>query len=212
MDFNPLLNWHIQSECDITEVRKDGASLGIYLVKTSLLLELIENRKETGYLSMKDAATDINSPYRLCYYNYEDYAVMVNSVQNYFKASMDLLNPEIWKKLFLKERPILTKVKDEPPTRYSKTAIVKNAMIANGADIQGTVENSIIARGVKIAKGAVVRNSIVMQKSQVGENCVLDHVILDKDVKVSNECTITGTEKSPNILRKGSKQGAWMKS
>ncbi|KKK36202.1 glycogen biosynthesis protein glgD [Mesobacillus campisalis] len=212
MDFSPLLEWHIQSECDITEVRKNGASLGIYLLKTSLLMELIEGRQDTGYLSMKDVATDINSPYRLCYYNYEDYAVMVNSVQNYYSASMDLLNPDIWSKLFLKERPILTKVKDEPPTRYSKDSIVKNAMIANGADIQGTVENCIIARGVKIAKGAIVRNSIVMQKSQIGENCVLDHVILDKDVKVSNGCTITGTDKAPNILRKGSKQGAWMKS
>ena len=50
--------------------------------------------------------------------------------------------------------------------------------------INGTVENSIISRGVKIAKGAVIKNSIIMQKCQIGENCLIDSVILDKDVKV----------------------------
>ena len=135
---------------------------------------------------LNDVVTDINSPFKLCYFNYNEYAVSVNSVNSYFSASMDMLNPEIWKKLFFNERPILTKVKDEPPTRYAKTAAVYNSMVANGAEIKGKVENSIIARGVKIAKGAVVKNSIIMQKSQIGENCVLDHAILDKDVRVQS--------------------------
>ncbi|WP_121611332.1 sugar phosphate nucleotidyltransferase [Mesobacillus foraminis] len=212
MDFNPLLEWHVHTGCDITEVRKNGATLGIYLVKTSLLMELIETRKETGYLSMRDVVTDINSPYKLCYYNYEGYATMIDTVETYYAESMNLLKPEIWEQLFLKERPILTKVKDEPPTRYSKSASVQNSMIANGADIEGTVENSIIARGVKIAKGAVVKNSIIMQKSRIGEDCVLDHAILDKDVRIEAGAIITGTKNSPNILRKGSVQGEWLNS
>ena len=46
-------------------------------------------------------------------------------------------------------------------------------MIANGCMIDGTVKNSIISRGVKIEKGAVIKNSIIMQKCQIGENCYL---------------------------------------
>jgi len=204
MDFYPLLDWHLDEGCDITEVRHDGKSLDIYLVKTTLLLELIHTRTETGYLNMKDVVTDINSPYRLCYYPYKGYALTVDSVSNYYSASMELLKPEIWDQLFLRDRPILTKVKDEPPTRYTKSAVVHNSMIANGASIEGTVENSIIARGVKIAKGAIVRNSIIMQKTQIGSNCVLDHVILDKDVKVESGVKLVGTNENPQILRKGS--------
>ena len=185
MDFDRLLDWHIDNGCDISEVRKSGRSIGVYVIKTKLLLDLIETKDEKGYLGIDDVITDINSPFKLCFYNYNEYAVSVNSVNSYFLASMDMLNPENWKKLFFNERPILTKVKDEPPTRYAKTADVYNSMIANGADIKGKVQNSIIARGVKIAEGAVVKNSIVMQKSQIGENCVLDHVILDKDVRVA---------------------------
>jgi glucose-1-phosphate adenylyltransferase len=204
MDFNPVLEWHMEQGCDITEVRNAGESLNIFLVKTSLLLELIHTRNETGYLNMRDVVKNINSPYRLCYYPYEGYAVTVDSVSNYYLASMELLNPMVWKQLFLQDRPILTKVKDEPPTRYSKSAVVHNSMIANGASIEGIVENSIIARGVKIAKGAVVKNSIIMQKTQIGENCTLDHVILDKDVKIESGISIAGTKEEPRILRKGS--------
>lgn len=212
MDFEKLLEWHIENGCDISEVHQNSKSLGVFVVKTELLQELIESRNKTGYLGIRDVVRDIHSPYNHCYFNYDEYAVMVDSVKSYFSASMDLLNPEIWKKLFLLDRPILTKVKDEPPTRYTKTAVVYNSVVANGAEINGEVENSIISRGVKIAKGAVIKNSIIMQKSQVGENCVIDHAILDKDVRVESGVTISGTKDAPVILRKGLVQGAWIKS
>jgi glucose-1-phosphate adenylyltransferase len=65
-------------------------------------------------------------------------------------------------------------------------------MIANGCVIEGNVENCIIFRGVKIKKGAIVKNSIVMQKSCVKENSLLNYVILDKDVKVERNAQLVG--------------------
>ena len=207
MDFLPLLDWHIESGCDITEVQKGGASLGIYLVKKTLLMDLIETRNETGYSNMRDVVTDIDSQFRLCFYEYEGYAVMVDTVEKYYGTSMDLLNPDVWQKLFLKERPILTKVKDEPPTRYDQEASVRNSMVANGGLIEGTVENSIVSRGVKIGKGTVIRNCIIMQKTQIQENCVLDSVIVDKDVRIEAGTVITASTDSPTVIRKGTVQG-----
>jgi glucose-1-phosphate adenylyltransferase len=208
MDFLPLLERHITTGCDITEVQKDGASLGIYLIKKTLLLDLIATRNETGYSNMRDAVMDIDTQYTICYYQYEGYAVMVDTVEKYFKTSMELLKPEVWKQLFPKERPILTKVKDEPPTRYDLDASVRNSMVANGGLIEGTVENSIVARGVKIGKGTVVRNSIIMQKTQIKENCVLDSVIVDKDVRIEAGTVITAPADSPAVIKKGTVQGA----
>jgi glucose-1-phosphate adenylyltransferase len=212
MDFDKFLDWHIANGYDLSEVQQNGKPLEIYVIKTQLFIEWIETRYKTGYFGLRDVITDHNSPYRIGHYYYGDYAATVDSVQSYFSASMDMLYLSIWQRLFLKERPILTKVKDEPPTRYGKSAVVSNSMIANGVEINGTVENSIIARGVKIAKGAVVKNSIIMQKSQIGENCVLDHAILDKDVRILPGMTITGTKDAPNILKKGIVQGMWVNS
>lgn len=212
MNYRPMLDWHIESGCDITEIIKDGASLGMYLVKTELLLELIKTRHETGYTCMDDVVYATDHSYKICQYDYNGYAVQINSIEKYYQTNLSLLKPENWDQLFQKNQPIYTKVKDEPPTRYMKGSLVNNSMIANGCQIEGTVENSIIFRGVKIGKGTVVKNSIIMQKCTIEENCILDAVILDKDVKIESGATITGTDNSPVVIRKGTVQGALMKS
>ncbi|WP_059170694.1 sugar phosphate nucleotidyltransferase [Bacillus sp. FJAT-27445] len=212
MDFGPILDDHISSGKDITEIQKDGASLGIYIMKKELLLEIISSRVETGYLTIRDAVTDLNSRHSVNYYTYEEFAIQVNSIQNYFTASGYLLNPGVWNKLFTKDRPILTKVKDEPPARYTSTSSVRNSMIANGCHIEGIVENCIIARGVTIGRGAVVKNCIIMQKSRVGENSTLEYVILDKDVTIEGGTDLRASEESPTVIRKGRTQGAWKNS
>ncbi len=85
-------------------------------------------------------------------------------------------------------------------------------MIANGCVIEGHVENSIIFRGVKIGKGTVVKNSIVMQKGVILENSVLENVVLDKDVKIGSNETLLGESVLPRVIAKGTTQGALMKS
>ena len=212
MDFRPVVTGHYYSGCDITEIINNGKSMEMYLVKTSLLIDLIENRDVTGYSCMKDVVTDLDNDYRICSYNYTGFAVMIDSKKSYYSTSMSLLEPSVWKTLFLKDQPIYTKVKDEPPTRYLKGSSVQNSMIANGCQIEGKVENSIIARGVKIGKNTVVRNSIIMQKCQIDENCVVDSMIVDKDVKVEKGTIMTSSIDSPRIICKGTVQGALMNS
>jgi glucose-1-phosphate adenylyltransferase len=213
MTFRSLLDWHTHAGCDITELHHDdGSSMEMYLIKTSLLIKLIETRNETGYTCMKDVVNDLDHLYSICHYEYTGYAVKIDSIQSYFSTSMNLLKSDIWKQLFIKEQPVFTKVKDEPPTKYMKGSAVKNAMIANGCIINGAVENSIISRGVKIGKGSVIKNCIIMQKCQIEENCYLDSVILDKDVKVETGIHLSGTSLAPYVIRKGTKQGALMNS
>lgn len=213
MDYRPILDWHCHSGCDITEIHhKDGRSMEMYLIQTSVLIELIETRNETGYTCMKDVVGELNHLFKICHYEYDGYAVMIDSIETYFSTSMNLLKSGTWKQLFIKEQPIFTKVKDEPPTKYMNDSNVRNAMIANGCLIGGSVENSIVSRGVKIGKGTVIKNCIIMQKCQIEENCYLDSVILDKDVKVDAGTHLVGTIHAPYVIRKGTKQGALMNS
>lgn len=213
IDFGSVFKWHLQSGCDITEIHDQrGSSLEIYLIKTSLLIKLLETRNQTGYTCVQDVVNDPHHGYSICQYVYDGYAVMIDSIKTYYSSNMNLLQPDMWKQLFLRERPIFTKVKDEPPTKYLKGSKVTNAMIANGCLISGIVNRSIIARGVKIGKGSVIKNCIIMQKCQIEDNCYLDSMILDKDVKIEAGTKIIGTPGSPYVIRKGTKQGALMKS
>ncbi|MBD8068542.1 sugar phosphate nucleotidyltransferase [Bacillus sp. PS06] len=212
IDYDAILKRHIKTNSDITEIRHQGKTLEMFIVGTSLLVDLVNNHESTGYRSIVDVVKDKSHQYKISEYEYIGYAAMITSIEKYYKHSLEVITPDIWKQLFLKERPIYTKVKDEPPTRYNKGAIVKNSMIANGCVIEGHVENCILFRGVKIGKGTVVKNSVIMQKSQIGENCELDAVILDKDVRIENGVHLHGTENLPNVLRKGTIQGALMNS
>lgn len=212
MDFRPVLKKHILSGCDVTEIRHNGHSLQMYLMKTSLLIELIKTREMTGYTCINDVISDIHQPYQLCTYEYDGYAKMIDSIQAYFTTSMGILDPLIWKQLFRKDRPIYTKVKDEPPSRYKKGASVSHSMVANGCQIEGVVENSIISRGVKIGKGSIVKNCIIMQKTQIEEDCVLESIVVDKDVKIESGSLLVGESNLPYVIQKGTVQGALMNS
>ncbi|NUK30521.1 glucose-1-phosphate adenylyltransferase subunit GlgD [Parageobacillus sp. VR-IP] len=210
IDYEAVLERHIANECDITEVRHQGRSLEMFVLETSLLLDLIANHRQTGYYSIVDVVRDHRHSLKICDYEYDGYAAVIDSIESYFRHSMELLNRDIWQQLFIKSRPIYTKVKDEPPTKYTEKAVVKNSMIANGCIVEGHIENSIIFRSVKIGKGAVIKNSIIMQKSQIGEQCYLDSVIVDKDAKIENGVSLRGTERHPFVIRKGTVQGELM--
>lgn len=116
---------------------------------------------------------------------------------------MSLLEAGQREKLFLKDRPIYTKVKDEPPTKYLKGSQVSQALIGNGCTIAGSVKKSIISRAVLIEEGAQLENCIIMQKSRVGKNCELTCVIADKEVRIDDGVVLKGTWQHPIVLRKG---------
>ena len=89
------------------------------------------------------------------------------------------------------------------PTKYVNGSSVKNSLVANGCVIEGTVENSIIFRSVFIGKGTTVKDSIIMQDSEIYQNCWLEDVILDKEVHVRSGRRLIGSEDYPVIIKKG---------
>lgn len=100
------------------------------------------------------------------------------------------------------DRPIFTKIKDTVPTKYAKTAEIENSFIADGCKIEGTVKNSILFRGVHVAKGAVVENCILMQNSEIMENCLVENVIFDKGVILRSGKKLVGQDTYPMVIGK----------
>jgi len=137
-------------------------------------------------------------------YNYEGYYSLIGSLASYFDCNMKLLESDARNGLFgVKNRPILTKVRNSPPTKYTSDAKVTNSVIADGCVIEGQVENSIIFRGVKVGKGTIVRNCILMQNTYVGSDVALNCVISDKNVIVKDGRVLSGHETMPFFIGKG---------
>lgn len=139
-------------------------------------------------------------------YEHKGYHASITSPAEFFKCNMELLEKNVRDDLLNNDnRPILTKVRNSPPTKYVNGAKVKNSLLADGCVIEGTVENSIIFRGVHVGKGTVVRNSILMQDTFVGKDVELNCVITDKNVMIGDGCDLSGHETRPFYIEKGAR-------
>lgn len=203
LDYADMLEAHIQAGVDITEAVSGNTALKSYMMSKDLLMELIRTYRDKKVMSVEDVVKLKKNPYTFGQYEYTGYFAIIDSIDSYFKESMALLNKEQWYGLFLQDRPIYTKVKDEPPTCYIKGSLVKRSLLANGSLIEGNVANSVISRAVVIKKGAKLDRCIIMQKCVIGENCDLAYIIADKDAHIEDGVVLHGTPENPIVIRKG---------
>ena len=75
-------------------------------------------------------------------------------------------------------------------------------LIADGCVIEGKVENSVLFRGVKVSRGAVVKNSILFGDTYVGANSSLNCIVSDKNVVISDDQTLSGAGSTPFYIAK----------
>ncbi len=175
------------------------------MIKRSLLMELVGDAAAHNkhYLSRDILLPNVDR-LKINGYEYTGYCRQVNNVKAFFNANLDILNKDIREELFglNNDMPIYTKVKDTVPTKYATKAEVSNALVADGCLIEGTVRNSILFRGVHVGKGATVENCILMQDSEVMDNCLAENVIFDKEVILRNGKKLVGQKTYPMVIEK----------
>ena len=181
-------------------------NLNIVVINREYLQSVVLDAIAHGYTSFNRDVLARNASrrnYRI--YKYDGYFATINSLEDYYMHSMELLgDPTNRSQLFnVKNRPIYTKVRNSAPAKYNSTSNVKNSLIADGCVIDGTVENSILFRGVKVGKGTTVRNSVLFQDTVTGENVFLNCVIADKNVVIRDGRMLSGHETMPFFIDKG---------
>ena len=127
---------------------------------------------------------------------------VIDSVQNFYQANMDFLNDDIRGQMFRDDKPVWTKLRDEMPARYRGNSHVSNTLVADGCLIEGTVENSILFRGVVVKPGAVVKNSIVMQDAVISRNAEVENCILDKQTTLRDNVRLIAPRAHPIVIAK----------
>ena len=176
----------------------------IMVVSRGYMMSVLADAAAHGYTSFfRDIISHSIATANYRIYEYDGWYAYIGSLESYFACSMQLLTDEARSGLFyVKNRPILTKVRNSAPTKYSEGAEIKNSLIADGCVIEGTVENSILFRGVKVGKGTVVKNSILMQDTYLGSDVSLNCVITDKNVMIRDGRTLSGHETMPFFIGK----------
>lgn len=185
----------------------DGDDVDLYtnvlVVSRTTLLNLITDGISHGRKHfVSEVLTPLVKTGKVRAYKHEGYYEEMTSLQKYYDESMRLLKREYRDEVFRKAN-VYTKVKDSTPTRYGDNAIVKNSLIADGCNIEGEVYNSIIFRGVKIGRGTVVKNCILMQNTLTVENVSMNCIIADKNVVIKDKRVLSGSENHPFFISKG---------
>ncbi|MCL1854956.1 MAG: glucose-1-phosphate adenylyltransferase subunit GlgD [Clostridia bacterium] len=196
----------VDMEIDPTKPRYAGTCMDVVLIRKELMLELIDRGAAHGY---HDLARDViqrmirDARMKVAGYEYRDICFRMDSVQSYFEFNMDMLDSKLRHELFSEHRPIYTKVRDELPARYMDHARVVNAIVADGCIVDGAVEHSVLFRGVRIDKNAMVKNCIIMQDSHVEEGVQLENCILDKQAVIKRNGRLIGPLNYPIVISKG---------
>lgn len=182
---------------------KQNLSMNIYIMDREALIDKIHAAFVRGYSYFE---RDILAPrlekYNIRGYKYDGYYARICGLKSYFDENMKLLDDENLDALFTGGQ-IYTKIRDDNPTRYINGCKTKNNLVADGCVIEGDVENCVLFRGVKIAKGAKIRNSVLMQDTVVKAGGRLDYVVTDKNVTIEVGQELKGTDTQPFYVAKG---------
>lgn len=176
----------------------------IFIMKKSLLYELVDLGATYGWRTFKkDVIAKKFSRLSIYAYEHKGYFKIIDSLEGYLSATMDMLNKDIRDEIFNENQPILTRTKDSVPTKYGDNACVKNCFVADGCVIDGHVENSVIFRNVRIDAGAKIKNSVIMQNSHVESEASLNCAVVDKNAIVTPYKKLHAEKSLPIVVKKG---------
>ena len=181
--------------------------LDIFVMKTEYLKHIIREAESYNLGSLTEFILKTYKYANYCVYRYDGYAATVSSFLDYYKYSMMLVRDEKSRDSLLnkKDAPIFTRVHNSAPTVYSNSAKVENSMIADDCIIEGTVINSVLSRGIHVAKGAVVKDSVLFAGTLVESDASLNCIVTDKDVHITRGVHLSGNENMPFFIKKRTK-------
>ena len=180
--------------------RSNLASMGIYIFNWKILKEAL--------IAMADQpALDFGKhviPYchekgaPLYAYEFTGYWKDVGTLSSYWEANMELIDivPEF--NLYEEYWKIYTKSEIQPPDYIAADSVVERSIIGEGSEVYGEVYNSVIGCGVTIGKGTVIRDSIIMNQTQIGEGCEINKAIIAENVVVGNQVKLGVGEEAEN--------------
>ncbi len=175
------------------EPKTNLASMGIYVFDYNYLLDTLSRNSQELDFGMDILPRAIRED-NVFAYPFYGYWRDVGTVQAYWEANMDVIRKDSGISPF--DWNIRTNIEagsrfaDRPPARFGFRAKVHSSLISAGSNIRGEVLHSVLAPGVVVEEGAVVRNSVIFSDCIVKKGAKIDYAILDKRVCVEEGAEI----------------------
>ena len=190
--------------------RSNLASMGIYIFNWKTLKDaLVANASQPSLDFGKHVIPYCHANGAPCYaYEFNGYWKDVGTLNSYWEANMELIDivPEF--NLYEEYWKIYTKSDSLPPQYVSSDSEIEKCIIGEGSQIYGKVYNSVIGCGVIIGEGTVVRDSIIMNQTEIGAGCELYKAIIAEQVEIGDNVKLgvgdeAENETDPHIYNHG---------
>lgn len=200
---NRIIEFEEKPKCP----KSNKASMGIYIFSTDVLTAYLEadnaNPNSANDFGKNIIPTMLADGCKMYSYTFEGYWKDVGTLTSLWEANMDLLgNPPAFN-LYDRSWRIFYRHNAFPPHRVAVGAEVKNSMLTEGCVIEGTVENSVLANGVCVEKGAVVKDSVIMSGVTVKAGARVEYAIIDSDTVVGAGANLGEAKENQKILLVG---------
>ncbi len=184
--------------------KSNKASMGVYIFTWQKLRRyLIEDENKEG--SSNDFGKDVipamhENGERLFAYKFDGYWKDVGTIDSLWEANLDLLNPKVDLDLSDKSWKIYSRNRALPPHYIGTKAHVENSMIAEGCDIEGEIDYSVIFSNVTVEEGARVEYSIVMPGTVIKKGAVVQYSIVAENAVIEENAVVgLSPEKTENL-------------
>lgn len=171
-----------------SEAKSNLASMGVYAFNWELLKAYLEkDEKDAG--STNDFGRDVIPAMlrdgRLMHtFRFAGYWRDVGTVESLWSSHMDLLEDKPALDLYDAKWPVYTVNQVNPPQFIAPEAMVHRTLVGGGCSIFGRVERSVVFSGVHIARGAVIRDSVVMTDCWIGPGARIERSVIGPESQV----------------------------
>ena len=236
MDYEKILDYHIQTKADITVAVKDltdpsedlhrfgiirmaedgritnfeekpliaqtnTASIGVYVIRRRLLIELVQKAHEEG---RNDFVQDILVRYKdvkkIFAYKHDGYWQNISTIDSYYQTNMDFLRRDV-REYFFRDYPnVYSKIEDLPPAKFNPGSNIKNALISSGCIVNGEVQNSILFKKVYVGNNCVIKNSFILNDVYIGDNTVIENCIVESRDTIRANSSYIGDDGKVKIV------------
>ena len=193
-------------ERNMGTAKEKNISMDTYVMSKEIFISLIKkSKRESSAYSLTDMIALECNNLDVRGYQHKGFFAAITSLDDYYRANMEMLEYETSMNFFTNEWPFYTRTTDACPTQYFHGASVNNSMVCNAGIIEGIVQNSIIGRNVHIGKGAVIKNSIILSYVNIGDGVHIENAVVDKWVEVNKIKNITSDSVTPAYIKRNDK-------
>ena len=170
------------------------ASMGVYVFEFDVLGEMLRSRPVDLVLDVLRPLVDAGE--RVYAHEFNGFWEDVGTVASYYRASIELVQPEPRLQLHDTRWPILTRDEERPAALVGGGASIEDSLVSNGCRIEGNVKRSILFSGVTVGRDAEITDSVVMADTVIEPGARVHRAILDKYVRIG-EGAVVGEGEDP---------------